>query len=352
MIPPEISSHDRLAATGSHGRPVRIATTFAIRVDREAFHRQRDRISSPRVFPPRAHSPLFLRIDRILDRRDKVNHMSLSLAELVAAALEEDLGEDRRDLTTEATIPPGASADALIQQKQPGVIYGLEAVREVFRQLDPEVELQTLCREAEWREGGEVMRLSGNAASILKGERTALNLLGHLSGIATLTARCVREVEGTGVTLLDTRKTTPGYRMLEKQAVAAGGARNHRLGLHDAILIKENHLAVAGGVKPAIEAARRTHPGLPVKVEVQNMQELQDALAAGADQILLDNMDPDMVRDAVWVVAGRAKLEASGGITFENLREYATTGVDYISLGFITHSAPCLDVSLLVDITT
>jgi nicotinate-nucleotide pyrophosphorylase (carboxylating) len=194
-----------------------------------------------------------------------------------------------------------------------------------------------------------VLRLEGSARAILTAERTALNFLQRLSGVATMAARCVRAVQGTGATILDTRKTTPGLRALEKAAVAAGGATNHRFGLFDAVLVKENHAAIAGGVGEAIRRARASVPQLPLEVECRNLDEVDEALEAGADRILLDNMNVAQLKGAVRHVAGRAELEASGGVTLETLREIAGTGVQFISVGAITHSAPALDLSLLLE---
>ena len=207
--------------------------------------------------------------------------------------------------------------------------------------------------EGSWREqGGPVLSIEGSAAALLTGERTALNFLGRLSGIATLAARFVREVEGTGTVVLDTRKTTPGLRTLEKAAVAAGGASNHRVGLFDAILIKENHIAAAGGIAQAVACVREAAPELAgtLEVEVRNPQEIDEALAAGAPRLLLDNMSVDELRAAVAQVGGRATLEASGNVTLENIRERALTGVDFISVGALTHSAPALDLSLILEV--
>ena len=271
---------------------------------------------------------------------------ALQLDELVARALAEDVGTG--DVTTKAIVPDDARAEATIVQMAPGVIYGLVAAEAAFRSMDPEVDLDRRCEEGVWREGGEVLVVEGKADALLAAERTALNFLQRLSGVATAAARAVKAVEGTGVTVLDTRKTTPGLRGLEKAAVAAGGATNHRVGLHDAILIKENHIAVAGGVGEAIRRARDFAPGLSLEVEVRNPQEIDEALAAGAPMLLLDNMDPAQLRAAVAQVGGRAKLEASGGMTLETLADYAATGVDCISIGALTHSASALDLSMLV----
>jgi nicotinate-nucleotide pyrophosphorylase (carboxylating) len=273
----------------------------------------------------------------------------MELTEIVAAALAEDVGDG--DVTTEATIPADAEATAMILQKQPGVVFGLDAVRETFRQLDPDVRFETLTQEGVWREGGEVARIAGRARALLTGERTALNLLGHLSGVATAAAKAVRAVEGTGATILDTRKTMPGLRMLEKAAVRAGGATNHRIGLFDAFLIKENHIAAAGGIAAAVAAAKAANPQLVLEVEVRNAAEIDEALLAGASFLMLDNMDPQQMRVAVAQIDGRAQTEASGGITQDNLRAVAETGVDFISLGALTHSSLALDVSLLFSDT-
>jgi nicotinate-nucleotide pyrophosphorylase (carboxylating) len=270
---------------------------------------------------------------------------------IVERALDEDVRSG--DVTTAATVPTQARARAVISQKAPGVIFGLEIAEEVFRALDPETRFSRQVSEGQWREGGPVLEIEGQARAILTGERTALNFLQRLSGVGTQAARYVRAVEGTGATVLDTRKTTPGLRDLEKQAVAAGGATNHRAGLYDAILIKENHAALAGGVAEAVRKAREAAPQLRVEVECRTLQEVQAALEAGAGApgftILLDNMSGDQLRQAVEAVSGRAKLEASGGVTLETIGEIARTGVDFISVGALTHSAPALDLSLLLE---
>jgi nicotinate-nucleotide pyrophosphorylase (carboxylating) len=267
--------------------------------------------------------------------------------EAVARALAEDVGTG--DVTTEATVDSGARARALITQKAPGVVFGLDVTEAAFAALDPDVVTERLAPEGEWRDGGPVLRLEGRARALLTAERTALNFLQRLSGVATMAARYVREVEGTGARILDTRKTTPGLRALEKAAVAAGGARNHRAGLYDAILIKENHIAAAGGIAEAVGRARAAAPGLPLEVETRTLAEVEEALEAGAPWILLDNMSVAELREAVRHVAGRAELEASGGITLETLRDAAATGVDFISVGALTHSAPALDFSLILE---
>lgn len=274
-----------------------------------------------------------------------------TLGELVAAALAEDVGSG--DVTTQATVAPEARGRATITQKAPGCIHGLQAAEEVFRRLDPDARLERLVAEGRWREqGGPVLRVQGLARALLTGERTALNFLAHLSGVATAAARAAREVQGTGARVLDTRKTTPGLRELEKQAVAAGGAVNHRTGLYDAILIKENHIAAAGGIAQAVERARAAAPELAgtLEVEVRDGEEIEQALAVGAPRLLLDNMDPDGLRAAVAQVAGRASLEASGGVSMQTLRAVAETGVEWVSMGALTHSAPALDLSLILEV--
>jgi nicotinate-nucleotide pyrophosphorylase (carboxylating) len=274
------------------------------------------------------------------------------LTALVERALQEDVGAG--DLTSEATVPAGAHAQALITQKAPGVIFGLQAAATTFALLDPGVRVERLVEEGVWREqGGPVMSVAGRARALLTGERTALNFLAHLSGVASMAARAARAVEGTGARVLDTRKTTPGLRALEKAAVAAGGASNHRAGLYDAILIKENHSAAAGGISEAIARARERAPQLAgtLEVEVRDPQEIAQALAAGAPRLLLDNMDDDQLRAAVVQVAGRAELEASGGVTLQTLRARAETGVDWVSMGALTHSAPALDLSLILEVS-
>jgi nicotinate-nucleotide pyrophosphorylase (carboxylating) len=268
---------------------------------------------------------------------------------LVRRALEEDIGSG--DATTQATIAAQARARALITQKQPGVIYGIRAAEAAFLELDPDAVVAALVQEGRWRESGPVMSIEGSARALLSAERTALNFLGHLSGVATMAARAVREVQGTGATVLDTRKTTPGMRALERAAVAAGGGSNHRKGLYDAILIKENHIAAAGGIAQAVARARAAAPELAdtLEVEVRDAAEIDQALAAGAPRLLLDNMDEEQLRAAVARVAGRARLEASGGVTLQTLRSRAETGVEWISMGALTHSAPALDLSLTME---
>ena len=274
------------------------------------------------------------------------------LADLVDRALAEDVGAG--DVTAEATVDASARAVATITQKAAGVISGLAVAEAVFARLDPRARIARLGPEGEWREPpAPVLRIEGAARALLTAERTALNFLGRLSGVATLTATVVRAIEAAGGTarLLDTRKTTPGLRALEKRAVADGGGANHRAGLYDFILIKENHAALAGGVGEAVRRARAARPDLPLAVEVRTPAEIDEALAAGAPRLLLDNMSPGEVAAAVAQVDGRAELEASGGVTPETVVVYSTiNGLDYVSMGALTHSAPNLDVSLLLEI--
>ena len=272
----------------------------------------------------------------------------MDLHELVAAALAEDVGTG--DVTTEATVPAGARARARVVQKAPGAVYGFEVFAAVLHALDPEIRVEPLVEEGSWGEPGrEVLRAEGSARALLTGERTALNFLQRLSGVATAAATAAREVQGTRAKVLDTRKTTPGLRELEKAAVAAGGATNHRAGLYDMVLIKENHIAAAGGIGAAVRAARERAPDLPIEVEVRDLDEADQALAAGATQLLLDNMTPAQLTEAVRHVDHRATLEASGGVTLGNLKEVASSGVDFVSVGALTHSAPALDLSLLLE---
>ncbi len=281
--------------------------------------------------------------------------MAERLEQLVARALTEDLGAG--DVTSAATVPAEARGRARIVQKQPGVVFGLGVVAEVMRQCGVE-DVDNLVVEGQWREEvpAEVVFAAGPAAALLAAERTALNFLGHLSGVATLTARYVEAVSGTGAVIIDTRKTTPGLRKLEKAAVVAGGGRNHRMGLYDAILIKENHIALAGSLAKAVHAARTQHPELAIEVETRNLDEVAYALGTGADILLLDNMDTDTLRGAVKLrdensSSGKGpSLEASGGVNLETVRGIAETGVDMISIGALTHSAPTLDFSMLIDL--
>jgi nicotinate-nucleotide pyrophosphorylase (carboxylating) len=277
--------------------------------------------------------------------------MDRDIDELIDRALAEDVGSG--DATTEATVDADARAVARITQKEPGVISGIAVAAAVFQRLDPAAAVEWLTGEGMWREArSPVLEVEGSARALLTGERTALNFLGRLSGIATATASVVRAVEDAGgrAKILDTRKTTPGLRRLEKQAVADGGGVNHRAGLYDAILIKENHTAAAGGVGEAVRRARAARPDLPLAVEVRDAKEIDEALRAGAPRLLLDNMTPEEIRAAVQQVAGRAELEASGGVDAETVLVYATIeGLHYVSMGALTHSAPGLDLSMALE---
>jgi nicotinate-nucleotide pyrophosphorylase (carboxylating) len=280
-----------------------------------------------------------------------INVAGVDLA-LIDRALAEDVGEG--DATVEATVPEAARAIATITQKAPGVISGLDAAEAVFLRLDRDAVVERLGPEGEWREPpAAVLRVTGAAHALLTAERTALNFLGRLSGVATLTATVARSIAAAGGTarLLDTRKTTPGLRALEKRAVVHGGGSNHRAGLYDFVLIKENHAALAGGVGEAVRRARAARPDLPLAVEVRDPDEIEAALRAGAPRLLLDNMTPREIAAAVTQVDGRAELEASGGVTPETVVVYSTiNGLDYVSMGALTHSAPALDLSLLLEI--
>jgi nicotinate-nucleotide pyrophosphorylase (carboxylating) len=269
------------------------------------------------------------------------------LSDVVRRALAEDVGPG--DLTAAAVVGEDDRAEAVIEQRTEGVLYGLDVAAETFAQADRSLRFEPLAPEGEWRRGGEVARIAGGARGILAGERVALNFLGRLSGVATMTARYVRAVEGTGAQILDTRKTTPGLRALEKAAVVAGGGAAHRAGLYDAILVKENHAALAGGVAAAARRAVAGRGGAAfVEVEVESLGELEEVLEAGVDRVLLDNMDPGEMREAVRLTGHRAELEASGGMTLETVRAAAEAGVALISVGALTHSAPALDLSLLL----
>jgi nicotinate-nucleotide pyrophosphorylase (carboxylating) len=258
--------------------------------------------------------------------------------------LAEDIGDG--DLTSLAVIDEEAVCEARVLLKETGVICGLQVGADVFASAG--ARLEPLVRDGEVLGPGPVARVEGPARAVLAAERTALNLLGRLSGIATLTRRYVDAVSGTGVDILDTRKTTPGLRALEKYAVRCGGGANHRHGLYDAVLIKDNHIRLAGGIRAAVERARSADATRPVEVEAESLEDVREVRHAGADVILLDNMDLTTLRQAVALTRGRAKLEASGGITLETVREIAETGVDFISVGALTHSAKALDVSLEV----
>ena len=272
--------------------------------------------------------------------------LGLDTDDFVRRVLAEDLGKNG-DVTSAATISADARFSADLAAREPIAVAGLDIAEAFFRALDGEVIATKLASDGDRVEAGTIiMRLTGNARAMLAAERSALNTLQHLSGIATLTRRYVDVIEGTGAILLDTRKTIPGLRELEKYAARMGGARNHRMRLDDGILIKDNHVAVAAGVGPAVSAAKAANTGLQVQVEVDRIEQIEEALAAGADRLLLDNMDPATLRRAVELVAGRVPLEASGGVRLETIRVIAETGVDFISAGRITQSAPAVDIGM------
>jgi nicotinate-nucleotide pyrophosphorylase (carboxylating) len=271
-----------------------------------------------------------------------------SLQSVIDAALHEDAG--RGDPTTDATVPATRAAIAAVVMREPGVTCGLAVAQEVVLRLDPAAVMEVLVADGDVVSAVPctIARIEASARAILTAERTALNLLQRMSGIATATHRYVAAVEGTGVEILDTRKTAPGLRELDKLAVACGGGHNHRADLADAILIKDNHLALSTGVGAAVRAARAAHPHLHVQAEADTLEQLDEAIAAGADSVLLDNMSVSMLRAAVARAAGRTRLEASGGVTLETVRAIAESGVDAISVGALTHSVSALDISLEV----
>jgi len=269
------------------------------------------------------------------------------LGSLAAAALAEDVGDG--DITTDSIVPPDARSQARLLFKEKGVVCGLDAAKAVFAILDPEARFEPLAADGDLIDEAPriVARIEATTRALLTGERTALNLVGRLSGIATLTRQYVLKISGTGVVILDTRKTTPGLRALEKHAVRSGGGVNHRFGLGDGVLIKDNHLLAAPSIAQAVSRVR-ARTALPVEVECDTLEQVRESIAAGADALLLDNMPVDVLREAAAIVAGRARLEASGGITLDTVRAVAETGVDEISVGALTHSARSLDVSLEV----
>lgn len=269
-----------------------------------------------------------------------------NLAEFVQRVLAEDVGSGG-DVTSAATIAADARFSAEMNARQAIVIAGLELAAAFFRTLDAGVEIEMAITDGDSvAPGSTLMRLSGNARAMLSAERSALNTLQHLSGIATLTRQYVDAIDGTGAVLLDTRKTIPGLRALDKYAARMGGAQNHRMRLDDGVLIKDNHVAVCGDVAEAVRRAKAANTGLQVQVEVDRIDQIEPALAAGADRLLLDNMDPAQLREAVRLVGRRVPLEASGGVTLETIRFLAETGVDFISVGRITQSAPAVDIGL------
>lgn len=267
---------------------------------------------------------------------------------LIRLALEEDIGSG--DVTTDALIEPGRMARAVIFAKESLVLAGLQIAQEVFTTLDPAVSFDTTCQDSDRVEtGDEILTARGKLQALLLGERTALNFLQRLSGIATLTRKYVDRVAGSNVRLTDTRKTTPGWRRLEKYAVRAGGGYNHRLGLYDGILIKDNHIVACGGISEAVAMVRNSRPHLlRIEVEVSDLNQVKEALENSVDIIMLDNMDLNDIHKAVRIVGGRALVEVSGGVTFDTLPEIADTGVDIISIGALTHSARAVDISMRV----
>ena len=268
------------------------------------------------------------------------------LQEFVRRVLAEDLGSGG-DVTARATIAADARFTAQMNCREPITVAGLDVAIAFFRALDGDVRVTKEVDDGDSVPAGTVlMRLDGQARAMLAAERSALNTLQHLSGIATLTRRYVDAIDGTGAVLLDTRKTVPGMRLLGKYAARMGGAQNHRLRLDDGVLIKDNHVAVCGGVEAAVRAAVAANTGLQIQVEVDRLEQIEPALAAGAERLLLDNMRPDMLRRAVGIVAGRVPLEASGGVNLDTIRAIAETGVDFISVGRITQSAPAVDIGL------
>jgi nicotinate-nucleotide pyrophosphorylase (carboxylating) len=270
-----------------------------------------------------------------------------AVVEAVDAALEEDLPGGAVDVTSVATIAPDAQGQGVFAAREPGVVAGLGVAALVFLRVDADVEVAERVREgARVGAGDVVMRVSGPTRSLLTAERTALNFASHLSGIATATSRWVEALAGTGARVLDTRKTLPRHRALQKYAVRCGGGTNHRFSLSDMAMVKDNHVVAAGGVVPAYEAVRAAYPDLPVEVEVTDLDQLAQLLEAGCDRILLDNMDSATMTEAVRLTAGRASLEASGGLTLERAREVAQTGVDFISVGALTHSVKVFDLGL------
>ncbi len=267
---------------------------------------------------------------------------------LIERALSEDIGAG--DVTTRAIVPAAVAGHAVIIAKADGIVAGLPVVSQVFHRVDPHIQLELHATDGEPVTTGDVIAtVTGPLAGILTGERVGLNFLCHLSGIATLTARYVDAVAVYNAVILDTRKTTPGWRALEKYAVRVGGGRNHRSGLYDMVLIKDNHIAIAGSVTAAVQRVRTTGATVPIEVEVTTIAQLEEVLPLQVDRILLDNMDIPTLRKAVHLVAGRVPVEASGGITLDNVTAVAATGVDYISIGALTHSAPALDFSLEVS---
>lgn len=272
------------------------------------------------------------------------------LSECIRRALQEDIRSG--DVTTNSIVPVGASLSGRIIAKQNGVVAGLAVAKQVFRTLDPDISFSSVMDEGAMVDKGQlVAQVHGSARALLTGERTALNFLGRMSGIATLTREFVDAVAGTKAVILDTRKTAPGLRQVDKLAVELGGGQNHRTGLFDMVLIKDNHIDFAGSIRSAVERVRSTGTKLEIEVETRTLDDVREALELGVQRLLLDNMSPEMMKEAVTINAGRVKLEASGNITLDNVLEVARTGVDFISVGALTHSAPVFDVSLKWEAT-
>ena len=281
--------------------------------------------------------------------------LTASMRQIVESALAEDTGRHgdwiEGDVTSLATIPPTAHLSGRLLVKAPGIIAGLEVVGEVFRQVDAAIRYQPLVADGSAVAVGDVVAtISGDGPSILTGERVALNFLQRMSGTATMTHQFVQAVAGTRCRILDTRKTAPGLRELDKLAVQLGGGTNHRLGLYDMVLIKDNHIEAAGGITAAVQRVRQRVRGLAIEVEVETLPQLDEALALNVERIMLDNMPPDVMREAVRRTDGRTELEASGGITLSTVAAAAATGVDYVSVGALTHSVVALDVSLEITL--
>lgn len=274
-----------------------------------------------------------------------ITETPLDISHCIKRALEEDIGSG--DVTTDSIVPAAASLRGRIIAKQDGIVAGLEVANEVFRTLNARIAFEANVEDgANVNRGGVLAELNGDARALLTGERTALNFLGRMSGIATLTRQFVDAVAGTRAVILDTRKTAPGLRMVDKHAVLLGGGQNHRTGLFDMVLIKDNHIDFAGSITAAVERVRAHGTGLPIEVETRTLENVREALQLGVERILLDNMSPETMREAVKITNGRAKLEASGNVTLENVFEVAQTGVDFISVGALTHSPRVFDVSL------
>jgi nicotinate-nucleotide pyrophosphorylase (carboxylating) len=272
------------------------------------------------------------------------------LLECIRRALQEDIRSG--DVTTNSIVPVGASLSGRIIAKQNGVVAGLAVAKQVFLTLDPDISFSSVLDEGAMVDKGQlVAQVHGSARALLTGERTTLNFLGRMSGIATLTREFVEAVAGTNAVILDTRKTAPGLRQVDKLAVELGGGQNHRTGLFDMVLIKDNHIDFAGSIRSAVERVRSTGTKLEIEVETRTLDDVREALELGVQRLLLDNMSPEMMKEAVTINAGRAKLEASGNITLDNVLEVARAGVDFISVGALTHSAPVFDVSLKWEAT-